>query len=130
GGDASARRMLGASRAAHAAGESARAIELVEAALPLAADPLVHADLRHQQAAIAGARGLRFSEDAVLEEARDVAPLDAERAAMLLGLILEKRLSALRTTAALELAEQRAAMCASQSREWRLRTLGDLMGAR
>jgi len=129
-GDARARRMLEASRAASAAGEPARALELVEAALPLAADPLVHADLRHQQAAIARGQGLRFSEDAVIEEASSVAPLDAERAAKLLGLILEKRLSALQTAAGLELAEQRAAMCASQGREWRLRTLGDLMCAR
>jgi len=130
GGDARARRLLGAARAAHGTGETARAIELVEAALPLASNPLVHADLRHQQAALAAAQGLRFSEAAVLEEARGVAPLDPERAAGLLGLILERRLSALDTGAALELAEQRAAMCASQSPEWKLRTLGDLLCAR
>ncbi len=123
-GDARVGRLLAASRAASGAGEHARALELVELALPQATHPLVHADLRHQQAAIALAQGLPFSEDAVFEEAHRVEPLDAERAAGLLGLILAHRVAALDTAGALELAERREALSSSQG------TLGDLLTAR
>ena len=122
--------MLLASRAASRAGEAGRAVELVDAALPLATDPLLRADLRHQQASIAASQGLAFSEDAVLQESRSVAALDPERAARLLGLLLERRLSALDTAAAVDLAEQRVALCAAAGPEWRLRTVGDLLTAR
>ena len=123
-GEARVRRMLLASRAASRTGEAGRAVELVDAALPLTTDPLLRADLRHQQASIAASQGLAFSEDAVLQESRSVAALDPERAARLLGLLLERRLSALDTAAAVDLAEQRVALCAAAGQEWRLRTVG------
>lgn len=123
------RRMLEASRAASEVREHERALQLAEQALPLAADPLVRADLRHLQAVVSRRQGLAFSEAVIVEEARSVGLIDAERAAKLLGVVLERRLSALEIASAVELAEERAAMCAAASDEWRLRTLGDLLGA-
>jgi len=128
-GGARVRRLLAASRGAYGAGERERALELAEQALPLAHDPLLHADLRHLQATVAQEQGVAFSEEAIVEEAHRVEALDPTRAAKLLGLVLEKRLRALETVAALALAEQRAALCAAEGHEWRLRTLGDLVYA-
>jgi DNA-binding CsgD family transcriptional regulator len=128
-----ARRLLAAATAAYWAGDSALAMDLAEAALALADEPILHAAVLHRLAIIADWHGQwqdRIVSTAALErEAVAVETLDPPRAVGLLGVILQRRFQALETHEALELAERRAAMSESLGHERRLRALQDLARA-
>ncbi len=91
-----ARRMCAAAQAAFWAGDSRRAIAVCERALPLAADPLLRADLVHQLWSVAGwqtdSGGITLDFDAEVARVEDI---DADRAAKLLVLLLNQHLGAL-----------------------------------
>lgn len=97
-----ARRSYAAAKALRRAGDSERALGLLAAALPLAEDRLLHADLVYLAAAIQK-QGTGISELALLREA-DVEGLDPGRVANLLTLAIDARLYALDAAGALELA--------------------------
>lgn len=96
------RRTYAAARALRRAGDAERALELLAAAMPLADDPLLHADLVYSAATIQK-QGAGVSELALLQEA-DVEGLDPERVANLITLVIDARLYALDAVGAMALA--------------------------
>jgi DNA-binding CsgD family transcriptional regulator len=82
------RRLIGASNAARVAGETRRAIEIIEHILPTMDDPLLHADLVHALAAARGWHGPPLPPELLEAEAAKIVELDPERAAMLLGFVV------------------------------------------
>lgn len=132
-GEGRARRLLAAATAAYWAGDSVLAVRLAEQALPLTAEPLLHADVVHRLAVIADFDGRWrdrvISSETLEREAEIVAPLDPSRSVGLLGVILQRRFQALETRAALDLAERRVAMVAPIGDERHLRALQDLARA-
>ncbi len=127
------RRLHAASAAAYWAGEPDHAIRLAESALPLAADPLLRADVRHRLSVIADWHGRwrasAIPSDELVREADRLEPLDPRRAAALLGVVLQRRFQALETEGALQLAERRVSLCAPAGGERHLRALQDLARA-
>ncbi len=89
--------------------DAERALELVEEALPLAQDPLLHADLVVLGGQIARRQGADVSEQTFLREAK-VEGLDDERTAKLLHEVVDLRLYALDAAGAAALAPRLEAM--------------------
>jgi DNA-binding CsgD family transcriptional regulator len=79
------RRLVAAADAARVAGRTQRAQELVESVLPSIADPLLHSDLIFELWAVSMWRDAPPPIEHLEREAEQVAPLDPERAARLLG---------------------------------------------
>jgi DNA-binding CsgD family transcriptional regulator len=100
---ARARRLYVASRATFWAGDATRALALAEQGLPLADDPLLHADLVVQVSAIVEWQGGGAPEPPLLREL-DVAELDDERRSKLLFEVAKLRLDAFDAAGALALA--------------------------
>ncbi len=86
-----ARRLYAAAHAVSRAGDSARALELAEEALPLADDPLLHADLVYLAGGVARRLGEDVTEGVFLREL-EVEGLDDERVAKLLSEVVDLRL--------------------------------------
>jgi DNA-binding CsgD family transcriptional regulator len=109
-----ARRLHAACRAAYWGGEKTRAVRLGKAALPLADDPLVRADIRHQLAVIADFdRDLRPSSPSnrsLERTAKEIEPLDPARAIALLGVVLQRHRQLLDAGAAHNVAVRRLAL--------------------
>ena len=99
-----ARRLAAAATAATRT-ELAHARALVEEAMQLADDPLVHADLVYRAADLARMEGADVSEEVLLREL-DVAGLDDERTAKLLELVVILRSYALDAAGAAALASR------------------------
>jgi DNA-binding CsgD family transcriptional regulator len=126
-----ARRLHAASRAAYWAGTVRRAVSLAQEALPLARDPLVRADLRHQLAVIADFAVELHPEAPTTEtlerEAAAVEPLDAERAIALLGVVHQRRRMRLEPAATVDVAERRLALAERLGGERLIRSRQDLV---
>ena len=131
--DARARRLHAAARAAYWAGLVPRAVALAQEALPLADDPLVRADLRHQLAVIADFAAELHPQAPTTEtlerEAAAVEPLDPERAIALLGVVLQRRRMRLEPAAAVDVAERRLALAERLGGERLVRSRQDLAQA-
>ena len=78
-----ARRLHQAAQATFWAGDTTRAMRLVEEALPLARDPLLHADLVHQFWSVSGVQREAIDERSLEAELESIAELDATRAVKL-----------------------------------------------
>jgi DNA-binding CsgD family transcriptional regulator len=131
--DGRARRLYAAARAAYWGGLIGHAVRLAQSALPLTADPLVRADLRHLLAVIsdfhAGYRGDAITVEDLEREAAALQPVDAERAIGLLGVVLQRRRMRLEADEAVLVAERRLELAASIDGERVIRSKQDLVQA-
>ncbi len=112
------RRLHAAARAAHWAGNPRLALDLIERILPTTVDPLVRADLVHERAGILDWRGERITADVLEAEAARVGPLDAERAAKLLLLVLNRSIEAVDGPAAVRTAIRLEALLSQLGPFW------------
>jgi DNA-binding CsgD family transcriptional regulator/tetratricopeptide (TPR) repeat protein len=127
------RRLYEAAVASYWSGEAVKAIHLAEQALPLATDPLLHADVVHRLAVIADWHGKWkdkiVADEVLFDEASRLEATDPRRAAGLLGVVLQRRFQALATRDALELARRRLALVESLGGERHFRAIQDLARA-
>ena len=124
-----ARRLYEASRAAFWAGEATHARELAEEALPLADDPLLHADLIQQLGGIGDWQGHSLPESVFLRELEQIEGLDDERAARMLYVVITLRLKAFDAAGAAALAPRLEAAAREAGPWWRPRTLSGAAAA-
>lgn len=124
-----ARRLYEASRAAFWAGEAAHARELVEEALPLADDPLLHADLIQQLGGIADWQGASLPETVFLKELEQIEGLDGERAARMLYVVITLRLKSFDAAGAAALAPRLEIAAREAGPWWKPRTLAGAAAA-
>jgi DNA-binding CsgD family transcriptional regulator len=124
-----ARRLYEASRAAFWAGEATHARELAEEALPLADDPLLHADLIQQLGGIGDWQGRSLPESVFLRELEQIEGLDDERAARMLYVVITLRLKAFDAAGAAALAPRLEAAARDAGPWWRPRTLSGAAAA-
>lgn len=131
--EARARRLYAAARAAYWGGLVPHAVRLAQTALPLAADPLVRADLRHLLAVIsdfhADFQGDVLTVEELEREAGAIEPQDATRAIALLGVVLQRRRMRLEGDAAVRVAERRLELAAAIDGERVIRSKQDLVQA-
>jgi DNA-binding CsgD family transcriptional regulator len=123
-----ARRLYAASRAAFWAGDAGHALELAEAALPLAHDPLLRADLVVQVGAVGQWRGASVTEVMYLQ-ALDAGGLDDERTGKLLYEVVKLRLDDLDAAGAVELAPRLEAAARGAGPWWGPRQLAGAAAA-
>jgi len=124
-----ARRLYAASRAAYWAGDAVRARELADEALPLADDPLLHADLIQQLGGIADWQGQSLPETVFLQELDQIEELDDERAARMLYVVITLRLKAFDAAGAAELAPRLEVAARDAGPWWKPRTLAGAAAA-
>jgi DNA-binding CsgD family transcriptional regulator len=124
-----ARRLYEASRAAFWAGDATHARELAEEALPLADDPLLHADLIQQLGGIGDWQGQSLPETVFLKELERIEGLDGERAARMLYVVITLRLKAFDAEGAAALAPRLEAAAEDAGPWWRPRTLSGAAAA-
>jgi DNA-binding CsgD family transcriptional regulator len=124
-----ARRLYAASRAAFWAGEATHARELAEEALPLADDPLLHADLIQQLGGIADWQGASLPETVFLKEYEQIEHLDGERAARMLYVVITLRLKSFDAAGAAALAPQLETAARDAGDWWKPRTLAGAAAA-
>ncbi len=124
-----ARRLYAASRAAFWAGDASHARALGEEALPLADDPLLHADLIQQVGGIADWQGGSLPQAVFLQELERIEGLDDERAARMLYAVITLRLKAFDAAGAAELAPRLELAARDAGPWWKPRTLAGAAAA-
>src|SRR5581483_5533718 len=124
-----ARRLYAASRAAFWGGDASVARELAEEALPLADEPLLHADLIQQLGGIADWQGRSLPEEVFLRELERIEEIDRERAARMLYVVITLRLKAFDAAGAAALAPRLEAAARDAGPWWRPRTLSGAAAA-
>ncbi len=122
------RRLYAASRSEYWGGDAAKAGALAEEALPLAEDPLLHADLLQQVHAVGEWAGAGLPETVFLREL-ERAGLDDDRRARLLYVVVKQRLDRFDANGAVSLAPELEQYARGASTWWQPRTLAGAAGA-